>query len=750
MRALLSSSLDRHLPRFCFAIYALAVSIGTFAGGLWGGLSIGGGLLMFAGTWISRGERPHVDRAIASLFGLVIVVIALLNLHTDYPAEAWKIWFRVVTILVPLALLFSPEVQARILHNKLFPVLAMVACLGAYALGIELFLQAPVLHIVKGLDASLTEYNRGISYLVIFSFSLMAYLWSTGRYWQCLCLILILLFPSSLTESRATRMALICGLATTIVAFPFPILTRRVLAAVLVALLAFPLPFAMWNVFPQHQAWLNHLAPSWQNRVEIWDYISFRIFERPLLGWGMGSSHLIPYLQPHGNLYHYVMTEAPHPHNVILQLWVELGLPGLALGVVFALVVLKKASRLPSRIRPFAYGCWMASLCISLVAYNFWSDSLFGLFALTGLAFILLAKQQATIVKPKSSPMRILHIMAGKDNGGAETYSTDVMLSLHQAGFDQCVIMQEGALRTPELTAAGLRMETAALRSPFHFWRRRKIARVIAREQPDIIHCWMRRAATLTSGLDIHAQALIGWFGDYEKLRYFRHCTHLVGVTQDIVAHMHKNGFPADKATYIPTFPTIDDAPALNRATLNTPKDATVLLTLSRLHPVKGLDTLMHAIKDMPNCYLWLAGEGPLHKELEQLAHKLDIQDRTRFLGWRTDRGALLRAADICVLPSRYEPFGTVILEAWESKTPFVACDSAGPAAYVRDGINGMLAPINDSAALAKALDRVINDAALRQKIVEQGFAEYHTHYTREAVTELWINYYRGLLKEEA
>ena len=341
--------------------------------------------------------------------------------------------------------------------------------------------------------------------------------------------------------------------------------------------------------------------------------------------------------------------------------------------------------------------------------------------------------------------MRILHIMAGKSSGGAETYSTDVMLSLHQAGIDQYVVMPETALRTAMLVKAGLQVDTQILRRPFPPWQRLQMRRLIAHEKPDIIHCWMRRAASLVSGLDTKKTPLIGWFGNYKDMRHFVHCTHFVGVTNDIVAHMKKNGAPETKTSYIPTFPSVEDMPALDRATLKTPNDAKVLLTLSRLHPAKGLDTLMQAVKNIPDCYLWLAGEGPLRNDLENLSLQLGIQNRVRFLGWRTDRGALLRAADLCVLPSRYEPFGTVILEAWATRIPLVACRSAGPAAYIRHGINGMLGPVDDAGELARNIRSLIDDGDLRQKIVTCGYEDYHSHYTRETVTGQWIHYYQDL-----
>ena len=121
-----------------------------------------------------------------------------------------------------------------------------------------------------------------------------------------------------------------------------------------------------------------------------------------------------------------------------------------------------------------------------------------------------------------------------------------------------------------------------------------------------------------------------------------------------------------------------------------------------------------------------------------------------RFLGWRSDRGALLGAADICVLPSRWEPFGTVMLEAWAAGVPLVAAASQGPAAFIEDGDNGLLVPVDDAAALAAAIGRLMADPALRAHLIERGRADYQQGYTREAVTERMLALYRQLIAERA
>jgi glycosyltransferase involved in cell wall biosynthesis len=346
--------------------------------------------------------------------------------------------------------------------------------------------------------------------------------------------------------------------------------------------------------------------------------------------------------------------------------------------------------------------------------------------------------------------MRILQVMAGKGNGGAELYSTDVMLSLHEQGIDQCVAMRPTAPRFAELAAAGLRMAPilqGGLANALRPLQRLNMRRLIAREKPDIVHCWMRRAASLVPAGQIPT---IGWFGDYEDVPNFANCSYFAGCTQDLVRHMREYGVPAERAAYVPTFPSVEDLPPLDRATLDTPADAKLLLTLSRLHPTKGLGTLLLALRELPDCYLWIAGDGPMRGELETLARESGVIDRVRFLGWRTDRGALLRAADICLLPSSYEPFGTVILDAWSTHCAFIACDSAGPRAHLQNGVNGMLVPANDAAALAAAIRAVNADPALRNRIVENGYADYRQHFTREAVTRQWIAYYQTLTTTHA
>jgi glycosyltransferase involved in cell wall biosynthesis len=341
--------------------------------------------------------------------------------------------------------------------------------------------------------------------------------------------------------------------------------------------------------------------------------------------------------------------------------------------------------------------------------------------------------------------MRILHVMASRANGGAETYSTDMMASLQAVGLEQVAVLPRASIHCARLAAAGVPLAADVLDSRIGLLRRRRLAALIDSFKPDLVHCWMRRAASLMPPAQV---PVIGWFGGYYEPAHFRRCTHFVGVSPGIVAHMVERGVLRATAHYVPTFPTIEAGPPVDRASLATPANATVLLTLSRLHEKKGLDVFLVALAELPGCFAWIAGDGPLEADLKALAAKLEIADRVRFLGWRTDRGALLAAADICVLPSRWEPFGTVMLEAWAAGTPLVAAASQGPAALISDGANGLLVPIDDAPALAAAIRRLIADTALEARLVERGRADYQAGFTREAVTQRMIALYTEIIAE--
>jgi hypothetical protein len=113
--------------------------------------------------------------------------------------------------------------------------------------------------------------------------------------------------------------------------------------------------------------------------------------------------------------------------------------------------------------------------------------------------------------------------------------------SLSAAGVEQMAVIPRASIHHDRLAAAGIQTAGDALDPWLGLLRRRKLAALIETFRPDLVHCWMRRAASLVPKLDV---PVIGWFGGYYDPANFPRCSHFVGVTPAIVEHMVERGVP--------------------------------------------------------------------------------------------------------------------------------------------------------------------------------------------------------------
>lgn len=328
--------------------------------------------------------------------------------------------------------------------------------------------------------------------------------------------------------------------------------------------------------------------------------------------------------------------------------------------------------------------------------------------------------------------MRVMHVMAGAAEGGAENIMLESVLALAETDIEQHVVTRpNNDFRIQKFREAGIGVDVAAFNNSWPFPTRRVIGDAITQFKPDVIEYWMGRAGQFAPKQ--YRARSIGWYGGYYKLARFTHCEWHVGLTIDLLRHIREQGVSDDRSAIVHTYADFAGADPASRKALDTPEDAPVALALARLHEKKGLDTLLDATAKIDGLYVWIAGDGPIEAELKAHCTRLGLDDRVRFLGWRNDRGALLAACDVVAFPSRYEPFGTVTVDAWAASRPLVAADAAGPAAYVKDGVNGLLIPKNDVDALADALRKVVTDKALAAQLVAGGRASYEAQFTKAA-----------------
>jgi glycosyltransferase involved in cell wall biosynthesis len=332
--------------------------------------------------------------------------------------------------------------------------------------------------------------------------------------------------------------------------------------------------------------------------------------------------------------------------------------------------------------------------------------------------------------------MSVLHLLGTAGDGGAETYFVDLLTALRRADVAEAAAIRRHAGREAALKAVGIPVKVLGFGGPLDILTRTATAGYARLQGAKLLVAWMNRAARHTPK---GPWARIGRLGGYYNLKYYAGFEELVANTEDIAEWIVGQGWPAGRVRCIPNFAAAppDGAP-LDRAALDTPADAPLLLAMGRLHDSKAHDISLQALAELPDAFLWIAGVGPLETKLKAMAQALGVADRVRFLGWRTDPSALYRAADICVFPSRYEPLGNVVIQAWAHGLPVVAAESQGPKALIEDGRDGVLVPIDDADALAAGVRRLLADPKLAAQFAQRGLGRVAAEFSEAAVVGQW------------
>lgn len=332
--------------------------------------------------------------------------------------------------------------------------------------------------------------------------------------------------------------------------------------------------------------------------------------------------------------------------------------------------------------------------------------------------------------------MSVLHLLGTAGEGGAETYFLDLVGALARADGPQVCAIRPNGNRQAALAAAGVAAETFRFGGPLDLFTRPRIKGFALKQDTKVALAWMNRAARHTPR---GPWARIGRLGGYYNLKYYRGFDHLVANTEDIADWIVAQGWPAGQVRCIPNFAAAPpDMAPVDRASLDTPDDAPLLLAMGRLHESKAHDITLTALAQIPEAYLWIAGAGPLEAKLKAMADALGVAGRVRFLGWRTDPSALYRAADVCVFPSRYEPLGNVVIQAWAHGLPVVAAASQGPAALIHDEADGLLVPVDDTDAFAERVRQVLSDPMLRIRLAQNGAERVEAEFSEAAVVAQW------------
>jgi glycosyltransferase involved in cell wall biosynthesis len=216
--------------------------------------------------------------------------------------------------------------------------------------------------------------------------------------------------------------------------------------------------------------------------------------------------------------------------------------------------------------------------------------------------------------------------------------------------------------------------------------------------------------------------AMAVWLSERPLPYVYRHCA-VEAISESTKADLVQRGLPGDRVRVI--FPGIDSTHYTPNAASRS--DRPVFAYLGRLKKYKGVDLVVRAFAHaaIPEAILEIAGAGEFRDALEQLAARLHIADRVRFLG-RIDeeaKCALLRRAWATLFASPKEGWGITNLEAAASGTPVIASNSPGIRESVQDGVTGFLVPHGDIEAMAVHMRKLASD---RRLVESMGVAARH------------------------
>ncbi len=362
--------------------------------------------------------------------------------------------------------------------------------------------------------------------------------------------------------------------------------------------------------------------------------------------------------------------------------------------------------------------------------------------------------------------MRIAHLVTGGELAGGQVVALQLAIAAREAGHEALFVSPTPGDLVDRAATEGFATELVDVRRTTRLRGAVRLTRVLRHHRVDVLHTHVHVAANVlgriaarAAGVDVISHLhienhfrpsrlartpLVGLDNATARL-----CARLVAVSDATRLAFERQGFPS---RLLETVHNGVDAAALRaappvvlRAELGIPHGDFLLAHVGRLAPVKGQQELIEAMRGLgrEDVHAVFFGSdvergGAFGAELERLAEGLSV----RFAGFRADAVAALREADALVLPSWIEGLPLVVLEAMAQAKPVVATAVGGTPEAVVDGKTGLLVPPRDVPALSAALERLLSDEDLRQRLGEAGRRRVEAHFAASAMTRRILEIY--------
>ena len=346
---------------------------------------------------------------------------------------------------------------------------------------------------------------------------------------------------------------------------------------------------------------------------------------------------------------------------------------------------------------------------------------------------------------------RLLQLLATGGNGGAQESYTGLLLRLDRSRYDVRALSLSAGSAVSRLRSLGVPVEV--IDEADDELAIRELSAWLRREEIDLVHSHMYRAEVVGTRAAVAAGTpVIMATVHSSRVRAPSDVSLLASLTpsmdrlivpsESIQRKVVAEGRVGARFAVIPNGVDLSRfaSPAPRcafRREFGVPSHALLLGVVARLEPEKGhqflLDAMPIILRGAPDTWLAIVGEGSSLAALRAQASSLGVAERVVFTGRREDVSALTADLTVAVLPSVREAQGISILEAMARRVPVVASAVGGIPEVVTSGVDGLLVPPADPAALAEAVLRLLRDEALRRRIGEAGYATVRDRFSIDA-----------------
>ena len=350
-----------------------------------------------------------------------------------------------------------------------------------------------------------------------------------------------------------------------------------------------------------------------------------------------------------------------------------------------------------------------------------------------------------------------LHIDTARTWRGGQNQVLLTVNGLREIGQRAALVAHpDGELR--HRAAEGLELIPIAPRTEMDLSAAWRLSRVVRRLGPDIIHAHdahgvamaalalsLGAASTKSAGgrapalvaarrVDFHLRG-----NSFSRWKH-RQVDCYIAASEAIRQMLLADGVPPDRAVTVHEGIDVDHvlaAPPVNvHEAFWLPHHAPVVGNVAALVPHKGQRHLIDAahlvVREVPDARFVILGEGELREHLERQVRDYHLEKHVLLPGFRTDVLGCIKGFDLFAMSSVTEGLGTSLLDAMACSRSIVATRAGGIPEVVEDGVNGLLVPPRDHAALSQAIERLLKDEALRRRMGEAGLARVRERFTVE------------------